>query len=613
MSRVPRLSIPSRVRFVLLIVLTALPAIYLLAAIQYAAITVPFGDHVDLIRFIVPWYEGNFHFSSLWAPHNHTRPLVYRLVMILNAVATDWDQRSEYLFIYLSIYGTFACFAWLACRIVIGTGARAALPVTLLSISLLAFSPVGHNNHWWSMMFQLDATNFFIALSLALVVIRPESWVSHVVAVTSCWLATYTLTNGFFAFVAVIVTQQLSAPKLFRPERFAVFWAVNLVAAAVCYLPGMHMKESPINPTILQLIEFSLAYLGAPLGGLVWFPYRNMFDLPQSIALNATCGCILLISCALLCWNAFPRVRKRHSAAMVLYAFATFAIISAVATGWARAALDEFGVANANASRYTIFGAYLLLGQIYYVGAGFAQGWWDERRNPLVLRRVVLTLASLFTVAAFVSYGRGWPIYANAHEFNRDLSQAYTWGMDPTPNDKFIHPRPEAVAYLKRELQLLELGPYAHRALVGVPSPVGKFSEPAFLSSRRTVTQRFQATSDGLKRLSFRFVTPNGPRTRNTVTWRVTELGATEPIASGKVNGRRARDWADVRLSLPVQSSSNGRTYELTFDGTGDDAAALCLPLYEPVDGSAAPTVQSDANLVQRGRHVMDLTLEYAK
>lgn len=28
------------------------------------------------------WYDGNFRFSSLWEPHNQTRPLVYRFVML---------------------------------------------------------------------------------------------------------------------------------------------------------------------------------------------------------------------------------------------------------------------------------------------------------------------------------------------------------------------------------------------------------------------------------------------------------------------------------------------------------------------------------------------------
>lgn len=603
----------TRVYAALLTLLAGVPAVYLLVAIQYSAITVPFWDHVDLIRFIVPWYEGHFQFSSLWVPHNHTRPFVYRLVMVLNAVATNWDIRSEYIYLYLSIYGTFACYVWLASRIVIGAGAAVVRPVTLLSISLLLFSPVGHNNHWWSMMFQLDATNFFIALSLALVFVRPNSWATHVVAAISCWLAAFTLTNGFFAIAAIIVTLQLSTARLLRLDRFALFWIVNAVVASALYLPGMHMDASPQNPTLLQLIEFTLAYLGTPLSGLLWFPYSNMFHIPLSVVPSAICGFGLLLSCAALSWNALPRLRQRDSAAMVLFGFAGFAMLSAVATGWARAAFDEYGVSNGNASRYSIFGAYLLLGQVYYVGAGLAQGWWDERSYPWLSRRAVFSLAVLFAIASFVSYGRGWKVYADAHQFNNNLTQAYTWGTAPMDGDKFIHPNPQTVAYLKREMQLLDLGPYASRALRQVPFPAGKFSKPAYLSSRRSVTQRFTATEDGLKRLSFKFVTPAGKATKGIVKWQLVEVGDPQPVITGEVDGASARDWAPISLQLPFIANSKGRVYELTFQGSADDAAALCIPLYARVDGSLPPTILSDETDATRGQDAMDLTLEYAR
>ena len=600
-----------RTRYLLLIFLAAVPALYLLLAIQYSAITVPFWAHTELIDWITDWQGGNFHFSSLWAPHDHTRPFVYRLVMLINAVATDWDIRSEYIYLYLSIYGTFACYVLLA-RHLIG-GANEVFPVTLLVVSLMLFSPVGHNNHWWSMMFQLDATDFFIALSFLLVFSRPEIWSSHIVAAASCWLAAFTLTNGFFAFVAIIVTFQLSAAKLVRPDRFAVFWTINLVIASSWYLSGDTDGSGPTHPSILHLLEFSLAYLGAPLGGLLWFPYSSMFDLPLSIAVNVICGCILLATCAVLSLNALPRLRARNPAAMVLFGFAGFAILSAIATGWARAAFDQLGVANGNASRYTIFGVYLMLGQVYYVGTGLTQRWWDARVQPMLARRIVFTLAGIFAIAASVSYGRALRIYAHAHEFNQYLAQAYVWGLDPVPEDRFIHPKPEAVMYLKRELQLLELGPYGNRAYVKAQSPVGKFNKPAYLSAARRIKQRFVATADGFKRLSFKFVTPNGKATSGIVRWELSEVESQQPIARGEVAAAGARDWATVTLKLPYVEASKGRTYELILSGAGEDGGALGLPLYEPVEGSGLPVVLSHNGDAERGPFVMELTTEYAK
>lgn len=602
----------SRTAALLFFVLAALPALYILVAIQYSALTVPFWDHTELIHWIVPLCEGNFHFSSLWAPHNHTRPFVYRLVMVFNAVMTDWDLRSEYIYMYLAIYGTFACHGWLIARLLQAAPDRTVLPATLLVSSLLIFSPVGHNNHWWSMMFQLNATNFFIALGFVLPMVWPTRWGAHLVAAVSCWLAAFTLTNGFFAMATMIVLFQLSAPRLLRPDRFAVFWTVNLVAAAVCYLPGMTMDTSPTHPGIGKLLEFTLAYLGAPFAGLLWFPFRNMFDLPTEMAPNLAAGSVLVATCIALSVHAWPRLRTRNLAALVLFGFAGFAVLSAAATGWARGAFDESGVTNANASRYTIFGAYLLLGQVYYVFTGIGQVWWPRLAWGTAARALVVVVTATFVALSFVSYGRATRVYVDAHQFNQSLAQAYLWGSQPNAHDKYIHPTPEAVAYLKQELQQLELGPYSDRPYLRNQPPVGKFGKAALLSGNRKVTQRFVGSEAGLKSLVFKVVTPNGRVDVGRLSWELREAGSPYSLASGGFDSRRLQNWQDIRLKLPYLADSKGKTYELSLTGTGDDVYPLGLPLYAPGATSNPPVVLSDdGDAPLSERFVMDLTTEY--
>ncbi len=597
----------------LLFVLAAIPPLYILIMIQYSAITVPFWDHTELIRWIAAWHDGTFHFSSLWAPHNHTRPFVYRLVMLFNAVLTDWDIRSEYIYMYVAIYGAFACHAAVITRLYASGTRQAMYPIILLLTSLVMFSPVGHNNHWWSMMFQLNATNFFIALGFMLVFLWPTNRAAHILAAASCWLAAYTLTNGLFAMAAIMVAFQLSGSQLLRPDRFGLFWAANLALVSACYLPGITMEQRATHPSIGELVHFSLAYLGAPFSGLLWFPYRNMFDIPISTVANVVGGCGLLATFACLGLHGWPRLRTRDPAAMVLFGFAGFAILSAVATGWARAAVDEYGVSNGNASRYTIFAAYLLLGQFYYLGAGFAQGWWDNLPGKLRPNQIMMIAATLFVVLSFVSYARALPVYADAHRFNESLSMAYLWGLEPMPEDKLIHPEPESVAFLKKELQLLQIGPYANRPAIEVPAAVGKFSQPACLSSTRTVTQNFMASDNGLRSLVLKFVTPNGAGTDGHVNWRLEEIGGADSIASGSLQGDQIKDWRPVRLKLPYLGSSKGKSYELVFTGSGSDVHAACLPLYEPVVGSQQPVIISDADEARRGTLTMEFTMEYAQ
>src|SRR4029453_10852865 len=80
------------------------PALFVFFAIQYSAITAPFWDHCELGRLLVKIHHGDFHASDLWAPHNQARPLLFRALLLLNARLTDWDIRSEYIYLFAAMY-----------------------------------------------------------------------------------------------------------------------------------------------------------------------------------------------------------------------------------------------------------------------------------------------------------------------------------------------------------------------------------------------------------------------------------------------------------------------------------------------------------------------------
>jgi hypothetical protein len=460
------------------------------------------------------------------------------------------------------------------------------------------------------MMFQLNAANLFIAFGLLMPFIRTQCWSSHVFAAVSCWLATFTLTNGFFAVVVVGLVFQLSATQLLHPSRWALFWGGNLLTLMVCYLPGLTLSASSVHPTLLQLVQFCLAYLGAPLGGLLWFPFNNMFDIPLPIAVSAVCGALLLASCAALCWHARARLREQNSAAMILFGFTIFAVVSALATGWGRAAFDEYGVSNGNASRYTIFGAYLMLGQLYYLAAGFAHGWWNNAST----QRIAVIGSMAFVLLSTVTYDRAVKVYVDAHNFNKTLITAYPWGLQPTAQDKFIHPNPEFVMRLKRDLQRLELGPYNSRQFNRQTGPVGEFRKAGLLSGSRQIAQHFTATADGLKAVTVTLVTPNGKRTAGSIEWQVTEVGVAQPVARGTLNAARIHDWGEARLKLPYLSDSKGREYLFALSAKADDTHGPGVALYVPAaHGNSSLTVSEQPGSSKMENLSMALRMDYTK
>ncbi|MBQ0823535.1 hypothetical protein KBI52_25420 [Microvirga sp. HBU67558] len=449
-----------------LYVLAVLPAAYVFVVIQYSAITLPFWDHTELIRWISAWHDGTFTFSSLLAPHNHTRPLVYRGVMMANAILTAWDIRSEYIYMYVAIFGTFACHWW-ALKKLAPSSSGLVLPAALLVVSIFVFSPAGHNNHWWSMMFQLNATNVLITVAFLVTFTNPTKWLNHVLGALSCWLATYCLTNGLVAFIAIIITLQLGSPILWRPSKWVLFWVANFAAVLLTYLPGMSGSMESAHPSVIDLIWFTFVYLGAPLGSLIWFPFRNQFDVPVSTMFNGICGVALVAAACFWAWRAWGDLRNGRPAALILAGFALFAGGSALVTGWGRAAFDAAGVSNANASRYTIFGVYLLLGQVYYIAylmAGRETSGAPTQSGGLSWPSLAASLAvSASVVLAGVTYYRAIRIYQDVRFFSAALATAYPTGLEPTARDGFIHPNQDFVRQLKADLQRLKIGPYRER------------------------------------------------------------------------------------------------------------------------------------------------------
>ena len=604
-----------------LFLLAAIPAIYVFVAIQYSAITVPFWDHVELIKWISSWYDGTFTISSLWAPHNQTRPFVYRSVMLANAILTGWDIRSEYIYMYVAIFGVFLVHFRAIQKLTDTTTAPLIFPVSSLLISLLIFSPAGHNNHWWSMMFQLNIANLLIAIGLFTVFFNPNHWISHLLGLICCWLAAYSLTNGIFAFMTVIVILQL-ASNSFRPNGWALLWAFNLVFLLILYMPGIPTSTSSTTPSLGQLVWFSLVYLGAPLGSILWFPFKSQFDLPISTIFNGMCGVALIISAGLLGWHAKERLRKHHPAALILVGFVLFAGISALTTAWGRATFDASGISNANASRYTIFGVYLLFGQIYYVATGFAEGWWNViskrvRQWKWQLAAVAFGVVT-FVVLSGITYVRAIGVYADAHRTNLMLASAYQCGLKPTNVDQFIHPIPDTVIRLKMELQRLNLGPYRNSSICKEKTFSYEYKRPFPLYGHEILTQHFRVSAAKFNKIGVIMVTYGNSQTSYEVTWKLYGFNGNERslVTVGTFDSMEVSDWQTIWLQFPPVSDSKGRIYEIEFSAPEklDGQNVVGLPLYnmDYSHGILAPAI-SMGNSELSENLMLSLSLGYKK
>ena len=598
---------------ILLVGLTVLPPVYLFIMIQLGAITFPFWDHLALIHVIAKYHDGSLHFSDLIAPHNQTRPLTYRTIYLINAILTDWDIRSEYIYMYAAIYSLWALHLYALWRIW-ERKPDTSFYLTCLVATVFLFSPVGHNNHWWSMMLQLNLADLLIAAGLLNVALRPSSWPAHVLSAVFLWLASYTLTNGIFAFITMIATLQLSRPRLKELDRFVLFWIANLVCLLIVYLPGIPLEDGAARPTPLAMLWFVLVYLGNPVMSLLWFPYGNLYDLPIPTLWNGAVGTIVLAISLFTLWRAREELRTRRPEVMTLFLFSGFAVISATATAWGRAAFDQYGVSNANASRYSIFALYLTLGLVYY----YARRPVRDGRLAVTGGRGALVSAAgftLFLLLATATYVRAITVYESAHDFNELLANGYVAQGAPTDFDKYLFPDEKYLMDARAQIYRLGLGPYHARPHMAVRLGSDRFVEAVPLAGGTVVTQTFTVDRDELSNLTLQLVTWGRHPSWYTVAWALYEItdGARMPKAKGLISTRDVWDWKTVKIEPGAIANSAGKVFELEFKvdpgaSTGDPVG---LPLYAQ-KGDTAPPALIDGQSKPSGGAV-GITLNYER
>ena len=101
---------------------------------------------------------------------------------------------------------------------------------------------------------------------------------------------------------------------------------------------------------------------------MIHYPFRTVFELPRNLWFNGVVGLCVLAFAIKLALGFREQLRSRQPGALLFLGFGLLTLGSAGATAVGRASFDVFGVANANASRYTLFSSYLLFGIFYFVG-----------------------------------------------------------------------------------------------------------------------------------------------------------------------------------------------------------------------------------------------------
>lgn len=604
---------------VTLVTAICLPPLFLFWAIQYSALVYPYMDHIATAVFLIAYYDGTLRFADLFGNLVEARPLIPRLFMLFNAILTDWDIRSEFAIVYVSIVGVLAAHLVTLWHLSRNLPALPFLVASLL-ISIIVCSPAGAHTQYFSLMLLLTLCWLFATISLLVVSCRQNSWSGNVIAAVMGWLAAYSVTNGLFLFPAIFLTHQLASGKIFKLNRWGLFWLVNTVVLYLVYLWTLPRGGTP--PLWSDWAIFALIYLGNPLRSLVWFPLLAQTDPSATNLVPAYYGAALLGVALFTARRALADLRAQRPEAFIFFAFAGFAVISALVTGWGRA-IGEYTVALASGSRYTVFGNSLLIGLIYYYAtrvarAGYgAQNLWpggcgraasdDVAVRGVSIRGYIhrygfavgLGVICVFVALSTRTYIRAVPLYLHTHDMNIALSNAYGRRANPSDADVMIFPSLEFFRDIKASLYRLGIGPYRLQPVEIVALTAGPFSSNLALTAGKKVVQRFVPARPILMFASLPIGEPQGRATPYSIDWKLVSItkGVRAEIGKGQIATSRLRGAKPVPIPAYITPfAADEVELELSVASDQDTKVPAAIPLLQALPEEHRIPVEIDGS-----------------
>ena len=133
------------------------------------------------------------------------------------------------------------------------------------------------------MMLQLNLANLFILFAFSQISFCPNRWRGNIISCLSCWLATYTLTNGLIAFIISGFISQICHDK--RRHNYIILGVISVCAVIQIFqLPtrDYQVMGGVLNTSIEQFFSvidfrFIWVFLGYEI-----LPFRTL-SLPISI------------------------------------------------------------------------------------------------------------------------------------------------------------------------------------------------------------------------------------------------------------------------------------------------------------------------------------------
>ena len=196
--------------------------------------------------------------------------------------------------------------------------------------------------------------------------------------------------------------------------------------------------------------------------------------------------------------------------------------------------------------------------------------------------------AFLITTLAINTYYSSIKVYSAAHNFNSELSQAYTWSSRLNELDSKIYPSEEITKKIKLELKRLRIGPYRNPPILKVPaSKKLVYNSPISLDKKTEISQEFIAERNGLMGIEMPVITHSKQPKADIIEWNLYNEFNDKLEAKGYIDTKNLKDWEIISMNFaPLEDSKNIKYKLILFSNNNlQENESIGLPLYKINEG----------------------------
>ena len=367
-------------------------AVYLLYVVRFG-VNVPWQDEWNFVPLLHMALTGHLTLAALWAQHNENRLLFPNLILLGMAGLTHYNVKDEMLASAGLLMVSFGGLGLLYRRHRLGPS-WGLVPVAFLvfSLSQNAITLTGFALTW-----------YLVVLGLVVALVALEGlgthWWALPLAAVGATLASYSALQGLLVWPAML-------PYLLRAGTTWVqraVWTGLAAAAWALYFAGLNLSAQHAGGGHLHFL------LHQPLTALRYFVVLVGAVIPSTSAAHGDGQTILFgllilgLAAVTLGWTVVTRRVQVDRAVSFPLALILFGLLFDLFTTVGRA---SFGVAEATASRYTIYNLDLLAG-IYLVLLHWVR---REGRGATATAGAVLigVVATLLVCQVGLSLRYGW-------------------------------------------------------------------------------------------------------------------------------------------------------------------------------------------------------------